>query len=111
MKLPRKCSNHEALSLQDSKRRRDEEQIRTTQTSHIKPQMHKQRRTATVESSLTGQQENYSGLKPLLLSRNLTYISWCSSKQYIVQTNRKQETKWTAIDKDGHNASITIWKQ
>ena len=28
---------------------RDEEQVRTSQTPHIKPQTHKQRRTATEE--------------------------------------------------------------
>ena len=49
MKIPRKCHNHEGQPCRDMKRRRDEEQIRTTQTRHMKPQTNKQRRTTTEE--------------------------------------------------------------
>ena len=54
MKIPRKCHYHEAHPSRGTKRRRDEEQIRTTQAPHIKPQTHKQRRTATEEPPWNG---------------------------------------------------------
>ena len=40
-----KCHNHKAQGSRGTKRRREEEQIKTKQTPYMKPQMHKQRRT------------------------------------------------------------------
>ena len=45
----RKCHNHRVQPSRDTKRRREEEQIRTTQASHMKLQMHRHGRTATEE--------------------------------------------------------------
>ena len=44
-----------------TKRRRDEEHLRTTQTPHRKSQAHQQRRTATEEPPWNDQKENYWG--------------------------------------------------
>ena len=40
VKIPRKCHNHILQPSRSTKRRRDEEQIKTTQTQHMKPQTH-----------------------------------------------------------------------
>ena len=83
MKIHRKCNSQEAHSG-DTKRRCDEEQIRTTQTPHMKLRTHKQR-TATEERIGTasrkttgawkggggggaGKRESGWGLKPVLLA-------------------------------------------
>ena len=46
MKIPRKCDNHEAQPFRGTKGRRDKEEIRTTQTPHMKSQTHQQRNLA-----------------------------------------------------------------
>ena len=61
VKIPRKCHNHEAQSSRGTKRRRDEEQLKTKQMRHMKPQTHNQRKTATEEPPWNGQYDNYLG--------------------------------------------------
>ena len=68
VKIPRKCHNHEAQTSRGTKTRRDEEQIRTPQTPHMKPQTHKEKRNATalersVGKLFWGRGGDYWGLK------------------------------------------------
>ena len=56
--------NHEAQPSRDTERRRDEEQIRTTQTPHRKVQQ--RNRLGTVSRKTTGH-------KPVLLVRNRNF--------------------------------------
>ena len=52
IKIHKKWHNHEAQTSRGMQRRRDEEQIMTTQTPYIKTQTHEQRRTAAQRNSI-----------------------------------------------------------
>ena len=96
MKIPRKRHIHETQPSRGTKRRRDEEQIKTKQTPRTKPQTHKEERTRhrAVSRETTERRRRGSvcrnicvcgggggggaagrGLKPILLAQNLTYNS------------------------------------
>ena len=55
VQTPWNYHSHEAQPSRATKRRRDEEQILTKQTSQMKPPTHKQKKTATEEPPWDGQ--------------------------------------------------------
>ena len=58
VKIPRKCHNNDAQPTRGTKRRRDKIRIMTKLMQDKTPSTHKERRTATKETSWNGQQEN-----------------------------------------------------
>ena len=74
--IPRKCHTQEIHTSRGTKGRRDEEQTRTAQKPHIKPQTQKQRRTATEEPPCN----NHYCVSQVINSRALTGEKPCINK-------------------------------
>ena len=95
MKLPKKCHIHEKQTFRGSKRRRDEEQIRTTQTLHMKPQTHTQRSAAISQPGYPREETLHTWLSKLPQGRVLS--DWTSS-QTDLRPRLEQLSKGTFSD-------------
>ena len=74
-KIPRKCNNQKAQPSRAINRRKDEEQIRTTQTPHMNHRRTKKEKLQRKNHLGTISRKTTVGLKPVLLARKLTLNS------------------------------------